>query len=228
MDGFLDHIRDFSLEECNLEWVQNATHSEWFQVEIDLSQLMVFSRGSVRSNPYSHRLWAVWTNPIAYRNRFFRLYQQNLWKLRNLNLFRLIVQVLLMLLVQKINRFCLMKNHALIFRDCLFLLICIGALTLSLFLKLSPWKSEPWFIPDSTFYSEVVLYLHNFTMWPSMEYSCHVWTGSGNCFLDMLDKPQKRVCREVDSILAASVEPLNHGRNMASQSLFFRSFFGRC
>ena len=38
-----------------------------------------------------------------------------------------------------------------------------------------------------------------------MEYCCHVWAS-----------------------LAASLEPLAHGRNVASLSLFYRYYFGRC
>ena len=49
-----------------------------------------------------------------------------------------------------------------------------------------------------------------------------------NCYLELLDKLQKRICRTVDPSLAASLEPLAHRRNLASLSLFYRSKFGRC
>ena len=49
-----------------------------------------------------------------------------------------------------------------------------------------------------------------------MEYCCHVWAGAPSCYLDLLDKLQKRICRIVGPSLAASLEPLAHRRNVAS------------
>ena len=65
-------------------------------------------------------------------------------------------------------------------------------------------------------------------MQPCFEYCCHVWTGAPNCYLEMLDKVLKRICRTVGPSLATSLEPLPHRRNVASLSLFFRYYFGRC
>ena len=48
------------------------------------------------------------------------------------------------------------------------------------------------------------------------------------CYLELLDKLQKRICRTVGPSLAASLEPLAHRRNVASLSLFYRYYFGRC
>ena len=75
---------------------------------------------------------------------------------------------------------------------------------------------------------EVALYLYKSTMHPCMEYCCHVWAGAPSCYLDLLDKLQKRICRIVGPSLAASLEPLAHRRNMASLSLFYRYYFDRC
>ena len=61
-----------------------------------------------------------------------------------------------------------------------------------------------------------------------MEYCCHVWAGAPSCYLELLDKLQKRICRIVGPSLAASLEPLAHRRNVASLSLFYRYCFGRC
>ena len=47
-------------------------------------------------------------------------------------------------------------------------------------------------------------------------------------YLELLDKLQKRICRIVSPSLAASLEPLAHCRNVASLSLFYRYYFGRC
>ena len=75
---------------------------------------------------------------------------------------------------------------------------------------------------------EVALYLYKSTIRPCMEYCCHVWAGAPSCYLDLLDKLQKRICRIVGPSLATSLEPLAHRRNVASLSLFYRYYFGRC
>ena len=61
-----------------------------------------------------------------------------------------------------------------------------------------------------------------------MECCCHVWVGTPSCFLELLDKLQKQICRTVGPSLAASLEPLAHSRNVASLSLFYKYYFGRC
>ena len=74
----------------------------------------------------------------------------------------------------------------------------------------------------------VALYLYKSTIRPCMEYCCHVWAGAPSYYLDLLDKLQKRICRIVGPSLPASLEPLAHRRNVASLSLFYRYYFGRC
>ena len=76
--------------------------------------------------------------------------------------------------------------------------------------------------------AEVALYLYKFTIRPCMEYCCHVWAGTPSCYLELLDKLQKWICRTVGPSLAASLEPLAHRRNVASLRLFYRYYFGRC
>ena len=61
-----------------------------------------------------------------------------------------------------------------------------------------------------------------------MEYCCLVWGGAPSCYLELLDNPQKRIWRTVDPSSAACLEPLAHHQNVASLSLFFRHYFGRC
>ena len=61
-----------------------------------------------------------------------------------------------------------------------------------------------------------------------MEYCCHVWAGAPSCYLGLLDKLQKRICRIVGPSLADCVEPLGHRLNMATLSLFYGYYFGRC
>ena len=78
------------------------------------------------------------------------------------------------------------------------------------------------------FSSEAALYLYRSTIRPCMEYRCHVWAGVLRCYLQLLDKLQKRICRTVGSSLAASLKPLAHRQNVASSSVSCRYQFGRC
>ena len=75
---------------------------------------------------------------------------------------------------------------------------------------------------------EAALYLYKSTIRPCMEYCCHVCAGVPSCYLELLEKLQKRICRTVGTSLAASLEPLAHSRNVASLSLFYKYYFGRC
>ena len=76
--------------------------------------------------------------------------------------------------------------------------------------------------------TEVALYFYKSTIDLCMEYCCHVWAGAPSYYLELLDKLQKRTCRTVGPSLAASLEPSAHRRNVASLSLFYRYYFGRC
>ena len=85
------------------------------------------------------------------------------------------------------------------------------------------------FIRSMKFLSpEIALYIYKSTILPCMEYCCHVWTGGPSCCLELLDKLQKWICRTVSPSLTASLEPLAHCQNIASLSLFYRYYFGRC
>ena len=75
---------------------------------------------------------------------------------------------------------------------------------------------------------EVTLYLYKSTIRPCMENCCHVQAGAPSCYLKLLDKLQKRICRTVGHSLAASYKPLAHRRNVAKLSLFYTYYFGRC
>ena len=75
---------------------------------------------------------------------------------------------------------------------------------------------------------EVALYLYKFTIRPCMEYCCHIWAGAPSCYVDLLDKLTKQICRIVGPSLVASLQPLAHCRNVASLSLFYRYYSGRC
>ena len=74
---------------------------------------------------------------------------------------------------------------------------------------------------------EAALYLYKSTIRISVEYCCYVWSGAPGCYLELIDKLQKRICRTVGPSLTAPVEPLSHPRKVASLSLFYRYYFGR-
>ena len=57
---------------------------------------------------------------------------------------------------------------------------------------------------------EVALYLYKSSIQPCMEHRCQVWDGAPSCYLELLDKLQKQICRTVGPSLAASFEPLAH------------------
>ena len=75
----------------------------------------------------------------------------------------------------------------------------------------------------------VALYFYKSTIQPCIEYCCHVWAGAPSCYLELSDKLQKGICRTDGlSLVAASLEPLAYQRNVASLSLFYSYYFGRC
>ena len=74
----------------------------------------------------------------------------------------------------------------------------------------------------------LALCLYKSTIWPCQEYCCHVWAGATSCYLKLLDKLQKQVCRTLSPSLTTSLEPLAHFPNIVSVSDFYRYYFGRC
>ena len=73
------------------------------------------------------------------------------------------------------------------------------------------------------------LCLHKSTIGPCVEHCCHVWAGAPGCFLDILDKLQKRICRVVLPSPGVLPEHLAHCRNVSILSAFYRQYyFGRC
>ena len=75
---------------------------------------------------------------------------------------------------------------------------------------------------------EVALSLYKSMIRLCMKYCCHVWTGARSCYLELLDALQKRLCRSVGPSFASSFELLVHLQNIASLSLFYGYYFGRC
>ena len=60
------------------------------------------------------------------------------------------------------------------------------------------------------FSPEVAIYLYKSTTSPCMEYCCQVWAGAPSCYMELLDKLQKQMCRTVGPSLATSLELLAH------------------
>ena len=75
---------------------------------------------------------------------------------------------------------------------------------------------------------ETDLYLYKSTMQPFIGYCCHILARAPTCYLEFLDKLQKRICRTVGPSLVASLERLAHCQNVASLSYLHRYYFGRC
>ena len=57
---------------------------------------------------------------------------------------------------------------------------------------------------------EVALYLYKSTIQPCIKNFFHDLVGALSCCFELLDKPQKRICRTAGPSLAASLEPLAH------------------
>ena len=94
--------------------------------------------------------------------------------------------------------------------------------------KAAPKKIGALICSMKFLFPEVALYLYKSTRRLCMEYCCHIRAGAPSCYLELLAKLQKQICRTVGPSLPASVEPLAHRRNVAGLSLFYRYYFGRC
>ena len=100
---------------------------------------------------------------------------------------------------------------------------------LSLLLKLPSRKLEPWFVLWSFFHLRLLCISIN------LPYS-HTWSAVVMfgmlllvaLVLELMDKLQKWICMIVGPSLAVSLEPLTYRWNVASLSLFYRYYFGRC
>ena len=73
-----------------------------------------------------------------------------------------------------------------------------------------------------------ILYLYKSQIRPTMEYCSHIWAGSPYNALSVLDEIQKRLRGLVGEQLYSTLPPLSLRRNVASLSLFYRYFHGKC
>ena len=75
---------------------------------------------------------------------------------------------------------------------------------------------------------EVTLYLYKSIIQPCMEYCSHVWAGAPSCYLELLDKLKKWICRTLRPFLTTSLERFPYGRSIASLRFFCWYYFGKC
>ena len=75
---------------------------------------------------------------------------------------------------------------------------------------------------------ELSLFLYQFFILSFSEFCCHVCAGACTCYLHMLDKLQKQICRVAGSSRAASLWLLTHCQNLASLILLYRYHLDRC
>ena len=124
--------------------------------------------------------------------------------------------ITLVLLIWKWMGLFLRKNYLLRCWGWLFLLNWTRALALSLLLLLPPKKIGALIRYMKLVSTEVALYLYESTIQPWTEHCCHVWDGgdgASSCYLELLEKQRKWICRTVSPSLAVSLEPLAHRRN---------------
>ena len=68
------------------------------------------------------------------------------------------------------------------------------------------WKKIGTLIRFMKFlFPEVALYLYKSSIWPCIQYSCHIWADALICYLELLDKLQNPICRTVSPSLATSL-----------------------
>ena len=133
---------------------------------------------------------------------------------------RLISVTTLVLLMWKWIGLFLRNNHLLKCWDWFSLLNWIGALTLFPLPKLHPRKLEPLIVLWSFLLSKlsfISLSLPHNLAWKLF----HIWAVTPSCYLNMLDKLQKRLCRTVGTTLTASLEPLDNHQSVACLILFY-------
>ena len=84
------------------------------------------------------------------------------------------------------------------------------------------YRSRKYLTPDA------ILYLFKSQIRPTMEYCCHIWGGAAQSSLSCLDRVQNRLRNLVGDDLFSSLQPLSQRRDVASLSLLYRYFHGKC
>ena len=76
---------------------------------------------------------------------------------------------------------------------------------------------------------ESILYLYKSTILPCMENCSHIWGGAPRSYeIDLLDQVQKLLVSLVGSGLSSDLQALSHRRDVASLSLFYKYYYGKC
>ena len=75
---------------------------------------------------------------------------------------------------------------------------------------------------------ESILYSYKATIRPLMEYCCYLWGGAPKSHLQLLDRVEKRAKNLMGQQLANELLTLSVRRDVASLSLFYRYYFGKC
>ena len=76
------------------------------------------------------------------------------------------------------------------------------------------------------FTCEQLLRIYKGLIRPCLEYCSHVWGGSSSTYL--LDRVESKAFRLINAPLTSQLPPLKLRRDVASLSLFYRYYFGRC
>ena len=84
------------------------------------------------------------------------------------------------------------------------------------------YRSKKYLTPES------ILYLYKSQIRPKMEYCCHIWAGSSTTSLSILDRLQRRIKGLIGNELFSTLHTLSYRRDVASLSLFYRYFYGKC
>ena len=90
--------------------------------------------------------------------------------------------------------------------------------------KTAPKKFGALICSVKFLFPEVALYPYKSTICSFVEYRCQVWAGAPSCYLELLDKLQKRICGSIGPLLAVSLEVLACRHNVATWSLFFKYY----
>lgn len=80
------------------------------------------------------------------------------------------------------------------------------------------------------FTREQILTLYEAQVRPCIEYCSHLWGGAAKCHLDSLETLDRRAWRIVsdDNLTSKKLHSLNHRRQVASLSVFYKIFHGEC
>ena len=142
------------------------------------------------------------------------------------NFFHLTDLIILVLLIRKRTGLSLKKKHNFRYCDCLTFLNSIGGYIVPIARTASD-KIEALTLSIKFLSSEFTHCFYKFTIWPFIEFSCHILDGIPGCYLDILDEQQKRIFWTIIHSLGTSLISLTYRQNVTSLCFFYRYYFGR-